>query len=271
MPKNTSLVILGGALAMLGVATAAGWVAGSLATRDAAPAQIGSSGGGDAVLDTAELDRRLEALVERMRQVEDASYAGLDLRDEVEQLRADVDGLLGGTAAVAIAAAPDAPIATDDPDDRNLTQRERAEVLRKKAREMAERNAPHILRSLLASLVDTSDGADARRRTQVAVEAQQLAVRFVLDYQERDKLRAVLDETLAQQIRDVGPYLRGGLDRADYARVGEEMGKTWDARDARFKEIFDEDSWSTFEEEQKGYRAVMELAFQKLDDERKNR
>ncbi len=263
--RNT-IALVGGAILMLGLATVAGWVGGSMSAGDPAAAPGGTAGGGAARLEFDELDRRLNALEKRLANTDENAAAALQA---VTDLRPDVEALSGQPRpAVAQDSVIINPRDVDDAAEAKKTDQERADEFRDKARELYENAAPMILRGHLAQLADTSEGADDRRRSQVHAQAQQFAVAYGVDSKHRDTVTDILSEWMTQSVRDVGPYLRGGLERADYPRVEEAIVPVWDARDAKLKEILSDRAWKEYEADQKFYRGKMSLAFSRLAEGR---
>jgi len=218
-----------------------------------------------------EIGRRLTNVEERLRVVEESANAALAKAQEVDDLRRVVQELRTGGVPVAAPPTPEAPVEIVAGDgEGQMTPERRAELeaaqrdkLRRQAEEIVARNAPGLLKQRLARIADATAQGEADRRSQVYAETKQMAVLYSLTPQEEDRLREILGDTSEESVREVAPYLNGGLDRADYTAVKDRLFSVWDARDARMSEVLDEKELEEYRETQKKWREVYGKA---LDD-----
>lgn len=226
-----------------------------------------------------ELDRRLQNVEARLRVVEETANAALDKAQDVEDLRRMVQQLQGGTAPAPPPTTHEAPaeiVAGDG--EGQMTPERRAELealqrekLRRQAEEIVARNAPGLLKQRLARIADATAQGEADRRSQVYAETKQMAVLYSMTPEEEDRLREILADTSEESVREIAPYLNGGLDRADYTAVKERLFAVWDSRDARMSEVLDEKELEEYRETQKRWREVYGKALDAMEAARLKR
>ncbi len=255
MSGNKLVLFGGGALVVVGLALGAGFVGATLAQAPAAaPVETASAPGGDATLRARvdSLERRLDAVAERLRVTEETANQALDRSAQLDQIRRDVtalqrrfEGLPAAPATAAAAGSDDIvltrPLNEMDPEERAGVEEALRERFVKKARELEARHAGQLMEMHLNNLRDTSEDASNARRSQVNAEARQLAVAYRLDGTVEGRVRDILAESLDASVRDVAPYLGGGLERADYDQVRQRLAAIWDARDAKIAALLADD------------------------------
>jgi hypothetical protein len=285
MSGSNSLALVAGGLVVVALSFGAGMLGGSSASSD---------GGGDAapaprsVPDSVvrsrldELDRRLTNVEERLRIVEDTADAALTRTHEIDALRRAVDALRAGgvtapaeTATVTEEVAP-APSGDDasgqmTADERDALEATQRDKLRKKARELVERHAPALMKQRLSRIADATAQGEADRRSQIYAESKQLAVLYHMSPAEEDTLREILVEESESSVREIAPYLGGGLERADYQAVKERFHAIWDHRDGRMAEILDEKELEAYQAERKEWRDVYDKVLDDMNAARLNR
>jgi hypothetical protein len=116
--------------------------------------------------------------------------------------------------------------------------------------DLRRRTGREFLAGFIRTLADATPKGAEDRRVQANVDAQFLATRFgVRSDDGRAQIRTILDDQWSNQARDVGPLLRGGLEKADIATVRDRMKASWDETDRRIQPLLDETAWKDYQTE----------------------
>ncbi len=277
--SHNALPVIGGSLVLLGLAVAAGFFGGSLASdpaaRPTAPRSVPTSLSNDR---SDENERRLDNFEERLRIAEDTANAAMQRTTEIDDLRREVAEIRralrdGATLAAdepnagdgASETAAEGPITNEERDKREAAQRDRLITY---LHNQAGKNAHALIRQRLVMLGDaTKDGA-ASRHSQVVSEARQMAVLYRLKPGEEQTLRGILTEEMASAVQEVAPYVAGGLSRTDFAQVQSKLGPIWDRRDERMREVLTEDDHKSYMDSQKEWRKLYDKALSTMEEDR---
>ncbi len=267
MAFSNALALAAGGIVVVALSFGAGMLGGSTTGggKDVSPAAPRVVPDSIVISRLDEFDRRLGNVEERLRIVEETAEAALARTSEIDALRRALDALRTGGSPPPPAVAPSTGtrLGTDDGAVAPLTdeERERREAeqiakLREDARKIVLRYAPGLMKQRLTRIADASEQGAADRRSQVYADTKQLAVQYSMTPEQEDTLREILADESEAAVRDVAPYLGGGLERADFGAVKEKLGAIWDRRDARMSEVLDTQELEEYRETQKEWRAV---------------
>ena len=268
MSGSNALALAVGGLVVVALSFGAGVLGGSSVASDAnvtapAPRTVPDSVVRDRI---EELDRRLGNVEERLRIVADTADAALTRTHEIDALRRAIDALRNGNT---LPVAPERPSDSDNttstdsgpPQAEPLTDEQRAEreaaqveKLREQAKRLAESHAEPLLKQQLSRIADATAQGAADRNSQLYAEAKMLARQYAMTAEEEDRVREILTATNESAVREVAPYLGGGLERADHATLKTKLFEVWDARDARMVDVLDENELEDYRTTQKGWR-----------------
>lgn len=283
MPASNTLAFVAGGVVIVALSLGAGLLGGSLASRggDAADLPPPRSVPESAVRDRLdELDRRLTNVEEQLRVLEETANAALTRAQEVETLRRALDGLRAGSAA----APPEAPEVErpapplGDTLPKPLTDEERAqretekiERFKRDLHATVEKFAPQLLKQRLSRIGDATAQGEADRRAQMFADARKLAVIYQMTPDEEDRLREILTEENESSVREIAPFLGGGLERADYGAIKERLTTIWNRRDERMTEVLDANEMERYRADETVWRRYYEKALDEMDAARRNR
>lgn len=275
--------LVGGALAVALIGLAGGYFGATLAESPDAP----RSAGGDALTglrkDIQELDRRLEKIEVDLVRIDDSATTALDRVPDIdallrrvsalEQGRAGGDPILrgaGGPVAAAPATEGGEPVPATGPERDRIDEERRQELIRK-SREIFTANARKFLPFELNMLKDATKDGEAARRSQVYGRSRRMAVQYSLTPAKEQELRKLLQDEMESAVREVGPYLKGGLKSADFSQVKAKLTGLWSSTDAGMQGILDPEQYREYEADAKNRREVYSKILDEWEDERLSR
>jgi hypothetical protein len=280
MATTNALPLVAGGVAVIVLSFGAGMFGGSFATPPNMEPTTGSAVGADAGsrAHIEELDRRVVNLEERMRVVEDTANSALQRAQQIDGLRREIEALKSGNTFRMPANPP--PVANDVPAEQRPTltvaerqerDRQRTDELRKSMLKIAKRNGSMLLKSQLGVIANGTDQGDADRRSQVIGQSKRMATLYALTPAEEETVREILSEEFASSVRDVAPFLAGGIEKADIAQVKPKLGAIWDRRNARMADVLDEDEYEQYTSDQNEWRKIFDSTLDEMERQRLTR
>lgn len=242
-------------LLIVPLAAAASFLAAKAALPpEDAPALLAPSDGlADIRARLDEIDRQLGYMDQRLEAAETTAARARDLAEALRDRRPPGSSTEAAAPAPAGVAAPSvtAPGAAGPdgrPDLSQMTDEQLREARVRQIQDAVRTGMRTAIPARLMELASTEPGVADRRRANARVEAQQMAITLACSGEEADKLREIYFDHLDREVREVGPLVRNGMDRADLAAVESRLSEGWTEVDRRAKEVLGEVKFQKFAE-----------------------